>query len=104
MEKDDYIKFLRENVTKPYKKAPIEAVKEINHEAISVATPLNVADRIDVIVNKNAFVTLKDHKENFASNRKCKLINPAKTEIGIISKKYLENINKQITDLTKLNQ
>ena len=54
---------------------------------------VNVADRMDVIANKNAFVTLKDHKENFASNPKCRLINPAKTELRIISKKYLENIN-----------
>ena len=68
-----------------------------------MAAPLNVADRMDVIANKNAFVTLKDHKENFASNPKCRLINPAKTEIGIISKKDLENINKQITESTKLN-
>ena len=68
-----------------------------------MAAPLNVADRMDVIANKNAFVTLKDHKENFASNPKCRLINPTKTEIGIISKKDLENINKQITESTKLN-
>ena len=38
------------------------------------------------------------------SNPKCRLINPAKTEIGIICKKYLENVNKQITESTRLNQ
>ena len=57
-----------------------------------------------VIANKNAFVTLKDHKENFASYPKCGLINPAETELGIICKKYLENISKQITESIKLNQ
>ena len=33
-------------------------------------------------------------KDNFQNNPKCRLINPAKSEIGIISKHYIEEINK----------
>ena len=33
-------------------------------------------------------------KDNFQNNPKCRLINPAKSEIGIISKRYIEEINK----------
>ena len=104
MDMDNYNKLLRENITKKYKKAPANATDEINQDAKSVAAPLPVADRMDVIASKNAFITLKDHTDNFASNPKCKLINPAKTEIGIISKKYLENINQQVGKSTALNQ
>ena len=68
-----------------------------------MAAPLQVADRMDVIASKNAFITLKDHKDNFASNPKCRLINPAETEIDINSKKYLENINRQVAESTTLN-
>ena len=31
---------------------------------------------------KTAFITLKDYKENFNINPKCRLINPAKSELG----------------------
>ena len=45
---------------------------------------------------------LKDHKENFKNNLKCKLRNPAKSEIGIVSKEYIDNINKIIREKKKL--
>ncbi len=32
------------------------------------------------------FISLKDHKENFENNPKCRLINPAKSESGKLSK------------------
>ena len=104
MDMDNYNKLLRENITKKYKKTPANATDEINQNAKSVAAPLQVADRMDVIASKNTFITLKDLKDNFASNPKCRLINPAKTEVGIISKKYLENINRQVAESTALNQ
>ena len=53
---------------------------------------------------KPAFITLKDHKQNFRQNPKCRLINPAKSEIGIISKKILEKTNAEILSKLKLNQ
>ena len=53
---------------------------------------------------KNAYITLKDHKENFESRPKCRLINPSKSEIGKISKKILEKINLEIRSKTKLIQ
>ena len=101
---DNYNKQLRKNLAKRYKKASANASDEINQNAKSVASPLQVADRMDVIASKNAFITLKDHKDKFASNPKCRLINHAKTEICIISKKYLENINSQFAESTTLNQ
>ena len=46
-----------------------------------------------------ALITLKDHKENFKSNQKCHLINPSKSKMGIVSKKYPKNISKLISKL-----
>ena len=53
---------------------------------------------------KNAFVTVKDHKENFETNPKFRLINPAKSELGKINKITLDNINSQIRKRTEVNQ
>ena len=53
--------------------------------------------------DQNAFITLKDHKENFRNSTKCKLINPSKSEVGLISKKYLSNIiSENIEKLSKI--
>ena len=49
-------------------------------------------------------MTLKDHKVNFQNDPKCRLINPAKSEIGIISKHYLELINSKIREKIQVNQ
>ena len=53
---------------------------------------------------KNALVTVKDRKENFETNPKFRLINPAKSELDKISKITLDNINSQIRKRTELNQ
>ena len=50
------------------------------------------------------FITLKDHKENFMNDPKCRLINPAKSQVGIISKKIIQNINAKIREKTNLKQ
>ena len=55
-------------------------------------------------VRKEAFVTLKDHKDNFANKPTCRLINPSKQEIGKISKQILENINQNLVKATSVNQ
>ena len=52
---------------------------------------------MECYAKRPVFITLNDHKENFKTNQKCRLINPSKSEMGIVSKKYLENI------ISKLN-
>ena len=41
----------------------------------------------------NCLITLKDHKANFLNNLKTRLLNPAKNEVGRISKVILDRIN-----------
>jgi hypothetical protein len=78
--------------------------EDINSDLSEIANDLSISDRIETMGPKNAFVTVKDHKENFKTNPKFRLINPAKSELGKISKITLDNINSQIRKRTKVNQ
>ena len=51
-----------------------------------------------------AFITIKDHKPNFRNNTKCRLINPAKNELGLVSKNHLEKIIVNIANTINVNQ
>ena len=46
-----------------------------------------------LILSKN---TLKDHKEDFATNPKVMLINPCKAEVGRVAMKVLDKIIKEV--------
>ena len=93
---ENYNKLLLNNVTKSYKKAPETHENNINKEAKKIVTDLNLAERIQKFTEKNVFVTLKDRKDNFLRSTLCRLINPAITQIGKISKHYLDQINNAI--------
>ena len=56
------------------------------------------------MAERQAFITLKDHKDNFENKPTCRLINAVKSEIGRISKQILENINTTVRHKTGLNQ
>ena len=45
---------------------------------------------------REVFVTLKDHKEDFDTNPKVKLINPFNLEVGKVAQQILDNIVKEI--------
>ena len=65
---------------------------------------LKIDDRVEVTAQKEAFITLKDHKDNFANKSTCRLINPSKQEIGKISKQILDDINQKLVAATNVNQ
>ena len=52
---------------------------------------------------KNKQLSKWNHKPDFTNNPTCRLINPTKSEISIISKHILDNINKEIIKVTKAN-
>ena len=54
-------------------------------EAKVIAERYEIADRAEAFAKRDAYITLKVHKDNFHSNPKCCLINPAKGEMGIVS-------------------
>ena len=49
-------------------------------------------------------MNLKDHKLNPLNNTKVRLLNPAKNELGRISKSMLDRINTSLRNLIKVNQ
>ena len=52
----------------------------------------------------DASITLKDHKPNFTTNPKCRLINPSKSELGKVSEFLIEKVNTIIRDKSLVNQ
>ena len=104
MEPAAYNKLLEENITKSYKKATGATAQKIKREDKKITVKLDIDDRVDITANKEAFITLKDHKPNFANKQTCRLINPTKSEIGKISKQILDKINTRVITATKTNQ
>ena len=64
---------MKDNVTKTYKLTDNDVIEEINFELSQITDNLSVSDRIETMASKDAFVTLKDHKENFETNPKYRL-------------------------------
>ena len=76
----------------------------MNNEAKQIACKLKLDTKMKRLAKRKAFITLKDHKENFTSNTKCRLINPTKSEVGIVSKAIVQRINTKFRHIKKLNQ
>ena len=104
MEKSNYEKLLTDNITKTYKQSNNNVYNSINLEAKHIAKELEIADRVECVAEKPAYITLKDHIENFNINPKFRLINPAKSELGKVAKTIVENINKTIRENLHCNQ
>ena len=102
--KESYEKLLHDNITQTYKKAPVNTKRKIDRESKKFAKTLSLDDKMECYSDNPAYITLKDHKENFRNNTKCRLINPSKSEVGVVSKSYLSNIIASISKKTKLNQ
>ena len=101
---DHYKKLLRDNITTTYKKAPEKLENAINSEAKHIAQKLQISDRVELIAKNEAFITIKDHKDNFQSNPTCRLLNPSKSELGKVSKNIVEKIVKNLKDVLNVNQ
>ena len=101
---EDYTKLLEKNIQKEYKKENDSTDSQTILEDKEITDALDISDRVDTPNQNSAFITIKDHKPNFRNNPQCRLINPSKSEIGIISKQILEKINTKVRNNTQLNQ
>ena len=104
LEKEEYRRLLQNAVTTTYKKSNKETERRINCEGIKYAKEANILDKVEVNGTANCFVTLKDHKDNFLNHPTTRLINPAKNEIGRISKQILDQINSKLCEILKVNE
>lgn len=57
-----------------------------------------------VLCGKQAFPTVKDHTVDFFSSHSFRLINPTKTELGIVSQRILQKICDLLRITTQANQ
>ena len=78
--------------------------QDVNLEARGLAEKLKIADRVQVMTQDNSFISIKDHKPHFQTNTKCRLINPAKPQLGKVSSQILQNINSSVRKATGLKQ
>ena len=102
--KDKYKDMMDQNITKDYKKGDKEIIDSVNKGDKQIAVDLELEDRIYAFSERDAFLTIKDHKPNYMNNTKCRLINPAKSEMGKVSKIILSRIVKDLRKATKFNQ
>ena len=70
----------------------------MNTEAKKIARKLKIDYRVQQFHEAEAFITVKDHKDNFPKFSTFRLINPSKSEIGKISKPIPYKINNASVD------
>ena len=104
LDTDEYKKLTTEAVTSTYKKVPDKINDKINTEGKRIMKNKTALNRMFINGKNNCFITLKDHKANFLNNPKTRLLNPAKNELGRISKAILDKINLNLRNATKVNQ
>ena len=93
---------LQRDIQKDFKKAEKAAVNADIVVQKEVVKDFDLKERVMYCPPQTAYVTLKDHKENFDNDPKCRLINPAKIEIGKLSKKILSRVVEDVRAKTKL--
>ena len=104
MTKGQYEKTIVDKITEAYKKSKENVPRMINLEAKEFAKHFCVDDKLEVMAEQPCFFTIKDHKDDFRSNPRYRLINPNKSELGILRKNILENVNDKLRDRIKVNQ
>ena len=102
--KSTYDKVIRENITKEYKITSVNSVNNTDKKSASFAKNLKLEKRMQNYTHNEAFITIKDHKADFPSKLPARLLNPAKNDLGRVSKIILQQINSEIRYSTKLNQ
>ena len=100
----EYNTLLTKAINKDYKKAPENALEEVNNDAAAIIMDNNIKGKIPKYEQREAFITIKDHKSGFPTNVKTRLINPAKTHMGKVAKAILDEINCEIKAKTSLVQ
>ena len=100
---EEYKKMKQNAVTKEYKHASTGLVEQVDFETAQIAKELGLADRMEVFKQNEAFITLKDHKEGWPSVIKTRLLNPAKSDLGVVAKHILQEIIKKLLTATNLN-
>ena len=101
---DWYKKTLKTEISKDYKGAQDSEVLMVNEEAADIAEKLKLEKRMLAFPKKEPYITTKDHKEDFIQKPKFRLINPAKSDVGRVSKVILQDWMARLRTRLNLNQ
>lgn len=99
-----YNKLLKENITKSYEFGKDETVSNTDNELKDITSQLLASDRVEKMAKHEAFISLKNDKENFHNNLTCRFINPTKSESRKISKILLDRSNTAVSSACNVNQ
>ena len=100
----EYKQLLNNTITKDYKLDKDDNLQKINREICNQARSLKIEDRIECHSEAPAFISVKDHKEGFQNNPKCRLINPSSNQLGKASKLILEDVIKKVKKKSGVSQ
>ena len=87
-----------------YKISNKNTVNKINDETYNLIRAHNIKGKITKLQEIQAFLTNKDHKENFPNKIEYKVLNPSKSYFTKYSKNLINKINSTICKHSKLNQ
>ena len=104
MSEEEYDELHLKNITNEYKKCNEAYIDRINQSYRILAEDLGIENRVYAYSTCESFVTIKDHKENYINNTKCRLINSAKSNMGKVSKIILSRIVSSLREKTSLIQ
>ena len=104
LHKEEYRHLLQNALTTTSKESNKVTERRINCERTQYAKDSNILDKVEVSSTDNCFITLKGHKANFLNHPTTRLINPAKYEIGRISKQILDQISSKLCKILKVNE
>ena len=79
-------------------------LSDIDKDARNHAHSLDIADIMECHSRSSAFLAIKDHKEDFPNTIKYRVINPARNNLGKISKRVLDKINSTCRESADVNQ
>ena len=104
MSHEKYDKLVSNSITQNNRKAEDNISYAIATDCRNLARRLNIENHLPSTKLNPAFITIKDHKENFTNNAKCRIINPTKPEIGKVSKNIVDKMNVSIRCKSDVNQ
>ena len=104
MSHEKYYKQVSNSITQNYRKAEDNISCAIVTECRNQSRKHRIENHLPSTKLNPAFVTIKDHKENFANITKYRLINPAKPKIGEVTKNIVDKMNISIRCKADVNQ
>ena len=80
----NYHKILKNKITDTYKIDYNDTISQISGDTFKFANKLHIEDSLGKFIMKDSCILFKDPRPNFENKLQSRLINPFKTEFGII--------------------